>query len=168
VKGFYEHERGEIDKNDTAWVSGGSGAFRKLYWDTLGGMDPLYNPFYWEDIDIAYRAKRASCVTLFEPKSIVNHYHEEGKIRRKYSPDEVKRIAYRNQFTFIWKNATPLQLLIHIVWAPYKIINIFVHGDPLILKGWFDAFIRLPAILISRKKANDNIYRLKKILLAHE
>jgi hypothetical protein len=55
-KGFYIHKRGEIDKVDTAWVSGGSGAFRRLMWNTLGGMDPIYNPFYWEDIDPEIKA----------------------------------------------------------------------------------------------------------------
>jgi GT2 family glycosyltransferase len=163
-KGFYDHQRGEVDRSDTAWVSGGSGAFRRSYWEMLGGMDPLYNPFYWEDIDISYRAQQAGCKTIFEPKSVVDHYHEEGKIRRKYTPDEVRRIAYRNQFTFIWKNAVLSQLLTHLIWAPYKIVKEITHGDRLILKGWFDAFIRFPAILAARKRNNDNIRKLRKLL----
>jgi GT2 family glycosyltransferase len=164
IRGFYEHQKGEIDKPDTAWVSGGSGAFRKSYWDLLGGMDRLYNPFYWEDIDICYRARKAGCITLFESKSIVNHYHEEGKIKSKYTPEEVRRIAYRNQFTFIWKNGTIMQLLSHAFWAPYKIMNVFIHGDFLILKGWFDAFFRLPLVGVSRIKNARAIRQLKKLL----
>ena len=50
-KGYFIHRRGDVDSNDTAWVSGGSGAFRLSVWKKLGGMDTLYNPFYWEDID---------------------------------------------------------------------------------------------------------------------
>jgi O-antigen biosynthesis protein len=164
VKGFYEHERGEVNKSDTAWVSGGSGAFRKKYWDILGGMDSLYNPFYWEDIDVCYRAQLAGCITLFEPKSIVDHYHEEGKIRRKFTPEEVKRIAYRNQFTFIWKNSTGAQFLTHIVWAPYKIMKQILHGDTLILPGWFDAVVRLPAVVMKKWQSWKQIQELKILL----
>ena len=50
-RGFLVHKRGEVDKSDTLWVSGGSGAFRKSLWDQLGGLNELYTPFYWEDID---------------------------------------------------------------------------------------------------------------------
>ncbi len=167
VKGFFVHRRGEINGSDTAWVSGGSGAFRRSYWNMLGGMDPLYNPFYWEDIDIAYRAKRAGCITLFEPKSIVKHYHEEGNIRQTFTADEIHQIAYRNQFIFIWKNATLLQLLSNFVWFPYRILKMVVHGDTLILKGWFDACARIPDILTSRRKNNIRIGQLKKLLKSY-
>ncbi len=54
-KGFLMHARGEVNKNNTLWVSGGSGAFRKSIWEKLGGFNDLYNPFYWEDIDLSYR-----------------------------------------------------------------------------------------------------------------
>lgn len=163
-RGFYEHKRGEINASDTAWVSGGSGAFRKSYWDILGGMDALYNPFYWEDIDMSYRAQSAGCKTIFEPKSVVNHYHEEGKIRRKYTPEEVRRIAYRNQFTFIWKNASCGQLFLHVLWAPYMILRVVLAGDGLIFRGWCDAFFRIPKILLARKKNHETIDTLKKLL----
>ena len=56
-RGFMTHRYGEIDKKDTLWVSGGAGIFRKLIWDKLGGMRTIYDPFYWEDIDLSWRAK---------------------------------------------------------------------------------------------------------------
>ena len=64
-KGFFIHWRGEVDKATTAWVAGGSGAFRKSIWEKLGGMDTMYDPFYWEDIDLSYRAPQVRHTIFF-------------------------------------------------------------------------------------------------------
>lgn len=150
-RGFYVHSRGEVDGTNTAWVSGGSGAFRKSMWDRLGGMDTLYNPFYWEDIDLSYRARKAGWKTVFEPKSIVNHYHEEGKIKREYASDDIKRIVYRNQFIFIWKNSTDISLmLMHAIWAPIRLLQALLRQDSLMLQGYVGALGKLPSVFIHR------------------
>ena len=150
-RGFFVHSRGEVDGTDTAWVSGGSGAFRRSMWKKLGGMDTLYNPFYWEDIDLSYRARKAGWKTLFESKSVVNHYHEEGKIKREYTPEDVKRIVYRNQFIFIWKNSTDLPLMIeHAVWAPVRLLQAFLRKDFLMIQGYILALGKIFTIYTHR------------------
>lgn len=152
-KGYYIHARGEIDRVQTAWVSGGSGAFRRSMWNELGGMDMLYNPFYWEDIDLSYRARKAGWKTLFEVSSVVHHYHEEGKIKREFSDKDVKRIVYRNQFIFIWKNVTDTGILFsHLLWTPIRVLRALLHGDGLMLSGYLWAMLRLPAILEHRSQ----------------
>ncbi|MCX6791867.1 MAG: glycosyltransferase family 2 protein [Candidatus Gottesmanbacteria bacterium] len=151
AKGYFIHSRGEVNKTDTAWVSGGSGAFRKPMWDKLGGMDTLYSPFYWEDIDISYRGRKAGWKTLFEPKSVVHHYHEEGKIKREFTPTDVKRIVYRNQFIFIWKNLTdPCMLCSHIFWTPIRLIQTLFSGDSLMFQGYVLALQKFLIILKHR------------------
>lgn len=155
-KGYYIHSRGRVDRISTAWVSGGSGAFRKSMWKELGGMDTIYNPFYWEDIDLSYRARKAGWKTVFESKSIVHHYHEEGKIKREFTSTDIKRIAYRNQFIFIWKNVTDMNILLaHTFWTPIRLLQSFFLGDVLMLQGYILALGRVPAIIkyrIVRKK----------------
>jgi GT2 family glycosyltransferase len=151
TKGFFVHSKGEVNGKTTAWVSGGSGAFRRSMWNTLGGMDVLYNPFYWEDIDLSYRARKAGWNIIFEPKSIVNHYHEEGKIKREYTPTDVKRIVYRNQFIFIWKNVSDARILLaHSIWTPVRLIQTILSGEMLMLEGYLAAIWRIPAILHKR------------------
>lgn len=152
-RGFFVHARGEVDKKDTAWVSGGSGAFRKSMWDELGGMDTLYSPFYWEDIDLSYRARKAGWKIVFEPKSIVRHYHEEGKIKREFTPAQVKRISYRNQFLFIWKNLTDTSILFsHAVWTPVRLVQALVRGDFMMIRGYMDALWNLAQVFRKRRK----------------
>jgi len=160
VKGYFIHTRGEVNKSDTAWVSGGSGAFRRSMWDELGGMDTLYNPFYWEDIDLSYRARKAGWITQFEPKSVVHHYHEEGKIKREFTPADVKRIVYRNQFIFIWKNVSDWSILFaHALWTPVRLTQAIFSGDFLMVQGYLWALTKIPEIL-SRRMSQRQWYRV--------
>lgn len=160
VKGYFIHTRGEVNKSDTAWVSGGSGAFRRSMWDELGGMDTLYNPFYWEDIDLSYRARKAGWITQFEPKSVVHHYHEEGKIKREFTPADVTRIVYRNQFIFIWKNVSDWSILFaHALWTPVRLTQAIFSGDFLMVQGYLWALTKIPEIL-SRRMSQRQWYRV--------
>ncbi len=147
-RGFFVHSRGEVNKTNTFWVNGGSGAFRKSIWEKLGGFNELYNPFYWEDIDLSYRALKSGYKILFEPKSIVIHEHEKGSIKSKYSSNEVKTIAYRNQFIFVWENATDYSLqFIHCIFLPYHFAKALFRFDLAFFVGFFRAFILLPQII---------------------
>ncbi len=160
-KGYYIHSRGEVNRISTAWVSGGSGAFRRSMWKELGGMDTLYNPFYWEDIDLSYRARKAGWKTLFEPKSIVNHHHEEGKIKREFSSYDVKRIAYRNQFIFIWKNVSDRSVLLpHMVWVPVRLSQAFLVNDTLMVQGFLWA-LKFIGPIFQKRFTQRKLYRRK-------
>lgn len=153
VKGMLEHSRGEVDKNDTFWVSGGSAVFRRKFYMRLGGMDELYNPFYWEDIDLSYRAQKAGYTILFDNSAIVEHLHSEGAIQKNIRKERVTYTAYRNQFIFIWKNITDSQLLFsHLKYLPYHCLGALKRGDNTFFKGFFLALVRLPAIIIRRHK----------------
>jgi GT2 family glycosyltransferase len=150
-RGFFIHTKGNVAGHDTAWVSGGSGAFRRSIWNILGGMDELFNPFYWEDIDLSYRARKAGYRLDFEPKARVGHFHEEGKIKSEYTASEVKRFAYRNQFIFIWKNLSdPAIWLTHCFWTPIRLLQAILRGDLPMLLGYAAALVRLPRILGAR------------------
>jgi len=149
-KGFYIHKRGEVDKTDTAWVSGGSGAFRRSMWNELGGMDTFFNPFYWEDIDLSYRAVKKGYTILFEPKSIVQHYHEEGNIKKEFTKKEVDRIAFRNQFFFIWKHAPLFHLILGFIWFPIRLFKDTLGKDKSMMCGFFQATRFFPYICMHR------------------
>lgn len=155
-RGFLVHARGEVDKTNTLWVNGGSGAFKKSIWDKLGGFDDLYSPFYWEDIDLSYRALKSGYKIIFEPKSIVIHEHEKGAIKSKYSYSQIKTIAYRNQFIFVWKNVTDFNLIfLHIFWLPYHLFKSLLRKDLAFILGFFNALIILPKIVKSRSKSKN-------------
>jgi len=168
-RGFLIHSRGATSDKDTSdggrvpssevedfrktlWVSGGAGIFRKKIWESLGGLNPLYNPFYWEDIDLSYRALKAGYDLIFESKSIVNHYQQEGAIKSIYSPFYIKTIAYRNQILFIWLNITDFSYLIqHLVFLPFHFIKSLIIGDWAFISGLFLAIQISPLVFVKRK-----------------
>lgn len=174
-KGFLIHDRGAIIGEDTSevyartprmveeskktlWISGGAGMFRKSIWNRLGGLDTLYNPFYWEDIDLSYRAQKAGYKLVFEPKSIVTHSQEKGAIRGSYAAEQIKTIAYRNQILFVWLNITDMSLLIqHIIYLPYHLLRSILTSDFSFIKGLMSAIRKLPQAILHRlrnKKLN--------------
>ncbi|MGA3291889.1 MAG: glycosyltransferase family 2 protein [Candidatus Microgenomates bacterium] len=103
--GFIQLGMGEEtpESHSSFYVSGDSGVFRRKYWIELGGMDEkLLSPFYWEDIDLCYRAEKRGYLNLWEPEANVIHNHEStiSKLPKSY----VQRIKERNQLLVIWKN----------------------------------------------------------------
>ncbi len=149
-RGFLVHKKGEIDRNNTLWVSGGSSAFRKSIWDKLGGLNTIYNPFYWEDIDLSYRALKSGYKLIFDSKSVVYHEHEKGSIKSNYTERQIKTIAYRNQIIFSWINITDFTLVIeHLIFLPYHILKAIVMGDTPFIVGLLKALILSPKVIKS-------------------
>jgi GT2 family glycosyltransferase len=107
VDGYIQLAMGEEgNKNHSSfYVSGGSGVFRRKTWVELGGMDErLLSPFYWEDIDLCYRAAKRGYKLLWEPAGIVEHHHESTI--SKFPKEYVGRVRERNQLLMLWKNIT--------------------------------------------------------------
>lgn len=110
--GFFEFNRGEergiVQKS--SWASGGSAAFRKSIWEELGGFDNLFAPFYWEDIDLSFRALKAGYDILWEPGAKVNHEHGTI-IKKSHNKKYTQLVQQRNQLLFIWKNIKDKNLI---------------------------------------------------------
>ncbi len=72
---------------------------RRATYEQLGGIDPLYSPFYWEDVDLFYRAMKRGYRIMYQPRSTVYHEHSVT-VKREYSPKQVERIFWRNFLLF--------------------------------------------------------------------
>lgn len=167
VRGFLVHSAGRLDKNNTLWVSGGSGAFRRKIWNILGGLNELYNPFYWEDIDLSYRAQKAGHTVLFEAKSVVVHEHSKGAIKKYYSAFNVRKIAYRNQFLFTWLNATDKMLIIsHFFWLPYHVVRAVVNCDVAFVAGFVLALGKLSQVIAYKQQIKPLFVKSDKEVVA--
>src|SRR3989344_3263986 len=164
-RGMLSHSRGDVDKSDTFWTSGGSSILRRDLYQKFGGMDEIFNPFSWEDIDLSYRARKAGFDIMFDNKSKVTHFHDTGAIRKNFTTSRVTTIAYRNQFIFIWKNITSIHLLInHILFLPVIILRAIKSGDINLLYGFFLALIKLPAI-IKKHNSQKKSYKVSDLQL---
>jgi len=138
------------------WAEGGSSIFRKKLLVNLGLFDEFYNPFYWEDIDLSYRAWKAGYKILYDPNIKVEHYHE-STIGKYFDKSRILKIAFRNQMIFQWKNLTDKDLILkHLLNIPKFIF----------IPGFFDALIRLPKILQARKKTIKLFVKSDKEILS--
>lgn len=165
-KGMFLHKRGEIDKNSTSWISGGSSVMRTSVFKKIGGFNKLYNPFYWEDIDISYVARKMGYQILFVPQSKVVHSHSQGSIKKHFTSEVVTVISYRNQLIFVWKNITDFNLLAsHFLFIPYYLFSTIIRFDFKFLAGFLLAVRLLPDIMSSRRKLKEGfIFQDKQII----
>lgn len=147
--GYIQILPGEEGKtfHESFYVSGGSGVFRRSIWMELGGMDEeLLSPFYWEDIDLCYRAAKRDYLVGWEPNSHVLHNHEStiSKLSKGY----VARIRERNQLLCLWKNlASPTLVRKHIVGLSTRLAR-----HPGYIRVILMALGRLPVALRKKKK----------------
>jgi GT2 family glycosyltransferase len=133
------------------WAEGGACIINKAKFQKIGGFDELYRPFYWEDIDLSYRAAKSGYEVLFDPETKVIHYHE-STIGKYFSKNFVKTIAFRNQFIFIWKNITDRKLFInHLLMLLPNILHMTFIGELFFLKGFLNALLISDKIVKKRQ-----------------
>lgn len=122
-KGFYNHRKNEDNQmGENGWAEGGAALFDTKKLKQLKGFDEIFSPFYWEDIDLSYRAKKMGWKILFYPTVKVEHHHE-STIAKYHKSDRIKTIAMRNQFLFTWKNLDSNDKLIqHILYTSYYLL----------------------------------------------
>jgi GT2 family glycosyltransferase len=147
-KGFLNHFAAQVKPGETLWVSGGSGLFDRQKFLELGGFDSIYAPFYWEDIDLSYRARKIGLICLFEPKARVDHFHQQGAIKKNYSKFFIKTVVYRNQLLFVWKNISDYLLIIqHLFWLPYHFAKALITFDLAFFAGFLWALAKIPQLI---------------------
>lgn len=93
------------------YAGGGSSAYNRAKFLALGGFDDIYHPFYVEDADLSYRAWKRGWPTLLSIDSVVYHKHR-GTIGRRFEEDYIANIVRRNNFLFVWKNASDARILL--------------------------------------------------------
>lgn len=149
-RGFVNHFPLPTIQGETLWVSGGSGLFDKELFLKLGGFDSVYAPFYWEDIDLSYQARKLGFICQFAPDSVVDHYHEEGAIKNYNSDFIIKTISYKNQFLFVWKNISDYFLISqHLLWLPYHFLRALIKSDWAFFAGFFKAALQIPRLVLN-------------------
>ena len=150
-RGFFSHFPAFIERGTTFWVSGGSGLFNRDKFLELGGFDTIFKPFYWEDIDLSFRAWKLGYSCIFEPLAKVDHYHEEGAITTQKSNFYILSTAYKNQFIFTWKNVSNyLWALEHLLWLPYHLLKAIISLNFPFITGLIWATLLLPNLIRSQ------------------
>jgi len=126
------------------YANGGGMAFWRDKWMALGGFDRLYHPFYWEDVDVGYRAWGRGWQVLYEPASVV--FHEQGTtMGRVHRPAHIELMSAKNGVLFTWKNLLDPELFGQVMAAQarWAADDVLIGGLPPRARALWAAFRQL-------------------------
>jgi len=132
------------------YAQGACSLFHRAQYEALGGLDTLYRPLYWEDLDLGYRAWRRGWRSVFEPAASVLHKRRAwmGSAHRRAYTDE---IFLRNALLFVWKNVRdPRMLVQHVAYVAIRLLREVTAGEALMAHALLRAVPAAPAALSRR------------------
>jgi GT2 family glycosyltransferase len=80
------------------YVSGASLMIKKELWNQLNGFDEHFSPAYYEDTDIAFRARKTGYKVMYQPLSVITHF--EGISNGKDVSEGLKKYQVDNADKF--------------------------------------------------------------------
>lgn len=144
-----------IDKKHTFYsfyAVGGHCAYSREKFLSLEGFSPLYYPFYWEDVDVCYRAWKKGWKTIYEPKSIVYH-GPHGTIKEKHRKRYIQIIMNRNRILLVWRNCALRTIFVyHFFPMLWKVLTYFFILDLNFYRSFILAVKEIHGIQKERKK----------------
>ena len=117
----------------------------------IGGFEELMSPYYWEDVDLSYRAWKRGYKVLYEPAATATHRISStiGNLDRR----SVKIIQQRNRLIFHWVHLHDRALLAsHLMWLLLLAVTAPVRLQPWFLASCAKALASLPVVLERRKQ----------------
>ncbi|MCU0666426.1 MAG: glycosyltransferase, partial [Candidatus Omnitrophica bacterium] len=134
--------------------------FRKSDFLALGGLDEIFKPYCWEDIDLSYRALKRNLRVVYEPKSTVFH-----KVHGTIGPFK-RSIEIKNELLFTWKNITDFNMTMqHFLFLPLYFLRRKMERKQF-LRGYLMALNWLPLTIAHRMKEEQHILRNDKEVLS--
>ncbi|MDD2751769.1 MAG: glycosyltransferase family 2 protein [Candidatus Omnitrophica bacterium] len=160
--------RGEIDQGqynalrEVDYVCGASMGFRRGLLKEIGYFNPSYAPLYYEDADLAFRAKKAGYKIVFVPSSVLLHkenYSTQGLTARFYYCYHKSRIVFlANNYSlkYLLKDFLKKEFLWFKDFQPRE------YKKQLIL-AYLSGFISLPVFVSKRLVGSMSIKKGRKI-----
>jgi O-antigen biosynthesis protein len=161
----YEPARPDAPCLYSIFASGGSALFDRAKFLSLGGFDGLLAPFYWEDVDLSYRAWKRGHVVLYEPRAVARHRFSSttGRLDGR----RVRRIEQRNHLLWHWVNLhDPRLVASHLAWLAVATVTAPFRWRWGFLAALGGALARLPAAYGRRREERRAVQRADREVLA--
>ena len=121
----------------TALANGGCTLFSRAKVAALGGLCPLFNPFYYEDAELSVQALRRGWKIVCEPRSIVWHRPNSTTLQH---PTPVSVTAVRNAFFFQWMLLDEAAHWVrHLFWILPRVCSRALRGESAQARGFWRA-----------------------------
>jgi GT2 family glycosyltransferase len=140
----------------SAYAVGGHAAFHREKFLALGEFDSLFDPFYWEDVDLCVRARQRGWPTLYAPACAVKHAGPSA-IRTTHDRDFICETTQRNRLLFAWRHLPRALRPVSAVALGFRIAAAAVSRDHVFLRAWRAARLRWNShIHLSRQTHSDS------------
>jgi GT2 family glycosyltransferase len=146
------------------FASGGSAMFNRSRFLELGGFDPLFAPYYFEDVELSYRGWKRGLTLGYEPASVVRHRFSStiGRL----AGDRVQVVAQRNRLILHWIHLHDGRFVAsHLLWTLILLVTSPLTLKPQFVRGFFGAVARLPAIVARRQDERGRAARSDRDVL---
>lgn len=149
------NQQGVSEVRPALFTSGGASVYRRAMLLELGGFDEAYSPYYWEDVDLSYRAWKRGWKSLYQPASTVRHEH--SSTISKLDASITGSVRTRNSLFFVWRNIEDERLVRqHRLWLPFVLLKRAAVCDWPSLAGWKSAFARRKEAVAARNLDSQN------------
>ncbi len=153
---YVDQKQGVECVTPTLYATGCAAVYRRSMLEELGGFDEVYSPFYWEDLDLGYRAWKRGWKSLYQPASVV--YHQHSASTSKLNSGYTAGIQARNSLLFLWRNIEDRALMAaHRRWLPLVLVRRAAAGDLSFLAGWRMAYARRGQATEARRR--ESVFR---------
>ncbi len=153
-RGFWEtwrnYETGAGERGASFMLVGGFCAFRRDVFLELGGFDPVFAPYYSEDLDLSYRARKRGWRLGYEPRARLWHA-PSSSVRRHSTPFRRAAVTERNRLLFHWRNLDAGRLAEHLLWAHLLLLQNLLRGNFAYHAGYAQAVRRAGAVSAFRR-----------------
>lgn len=127
------------------FAGGGSAMFDREKFIEIGGFERLLSPFYWEDVELSYRAWKRGYTVLFEPRSVTRH--RVSSTISKLDQRAVRKVEQRNRLIYHWIHLhDPSMMVSHILWVLLLAVTAPLRLKPAFISSCIAALRRLPEI----------------------
>jgi len=113
-------ETGQI--KEASYANGGSSIYSRKIWNEIGGIDMMFAPYWWDDMDYSTRAKKAGYRIIEDGRIKITQKSEMGTSVLKRNLKSIL-IEKRNYVLYLMKHDQ--KELIKVRWHPKIILFYF-------------------------------------------
>lgn len=127
------------------FAGGGSAMFDREKFIEIGGFDRLLSPFYWEDVELSYRAWKRGYTVSYEPRSVTRH--RVSSTISKLDQRAVCKVEQRNRLIYHWIHLHERSMMVsHVLWVLLLVVTAPLRLKPAFISSCIAALKRLPEI----------------------
>lgn len=140
------------------FAQAGAAAYDRKLFRQLGGLSRLYEPGYWEDYDLSWRAARMGWQQLYDPGAFALHVGG-GSMTRRFGAEGVAAMKTRNHLLFEATNLRSPALISE--WAGRMPLRLARDENRRFSRAFMETLARMPEILKVRYRTRGLVSDLK-------